>query len=164
MYAKLLEVLGDEPSAEGYYADQAKGLLGERAERWRSTFATAARATSGSSGCAPRASPCEPVFGPGEALSDPHLAEIGLAVPRSDDDGHDDRDGVVLATPIAVRPGPRRRPTRPGDAGYLAAGEAYRRAQSRRRRLLGGRAGARLLGVRGRARSPPRCSPTSAPR
>ena len=27
--------------------------------------------------------PCEPVFAPGEALSDPHLHEIGLAVPRT---------------------------------------------------------------------------------
>ncbi len=38
MYAKLLEVLGDEPSVEGYYADQVKGKLTERAVRWRSFF------------------------------------------------------------------------------------------------------------------------------
>ena len=40
------------------------------------------------------------MFGPGEALGDPHVAEVGLASPRSDL-GHDD---VVLATPMSVRP------------------------------------------------------------
>ncbi|HKY65164.1 MAG TPA: CoA transferase, partial [Acidimicrobiales bacterium] len=39
MYPKLLEVLGDEPSSEGYYTDQATGALGRRAARWRATFA-----------------------------------------------------------------------------------------------------------------------------
>ena len=34
MYAALIAVLGDEPSAEGYYTDQMTGQLGERAERW----------------------------------------------------------------------------------------------------------------------------------
>ena len=44
--------------------------------------------------------PCEPVLAPGEALSDPHLHEIGLAVARTEC-GHDDR---VIAAPIAVAP------------------------------------------------------------
>ena len=115
MYPKLLEVLGDEPSSEGYYTDQATGALRERAERWRSTFATRPRdawiAALREAGIA-----AEPVFGPGEALADPHVAEVGLALGRSEQ-GHDD---VVLATPVSVLPladeppaGRRRRSRRP---------------------------------------------------
>ena len=99
MYAKLIEVLGDEPSNEGYYVDQATGALNARATRWRATFALEPRDVwierLRAAGIA-----CEPVLGPGEALSDPHLAEIGVALCRSDE-GHDD---VVVGTPIAVRP------------------------------------------------------------
>ncbi len=99
MYAKLIEVLGDEPSTEGYYTDQATGALNDRAVRWRTTFATRPRdewtGRLREAGIA-----CEPVFGPGEALADPHLAEIGLAVPRFEA-GHAD---VVVATPISVEP------------------------------------------------------------
>jgi crotonobetainyl-CoA:carnitine CoA-transferase CaiB-like acyl-CoA transferase len=40
------------------------------------------------------------VLGPGEALSDPHLAEAGLAISRSEG-GHSD---VLVATPISVLP------------------------------------------------------------
>jgi crotonobetainyl-CoA:carnitine CoA-transferase CaiB-like acyl-CoA transferase len=99
MYPKLLEVLGDEPSAEGYYTDQAKGALNERAIRWRSFFAEQPRdiwiERLRAAGI-----PCEPVFTPGEALGDDHLAAIGLAVPRED---HGHRD-VVVGAPIAVVP------------------------------------------------------------
>ncbi|MFI5045748.1 MAG: CoA transferase [Acidimicrobiia bacterium] len=99
MYAKLLEVLGDEPSTEGYYSDQVKGLLNERAVRWRSFFAEQPRDVwimrLREAGV-----PCEPVFAPGEALADAHLHEIGLALPRSED-GHEDR---VIGAPIAVAP------------------------------------------------------------
>lgn len=95
MYAKLLEVLGDEPSEEGYYADQMAGRLGERARRWVSFFATRPRdewiERLRAAGVA-----CEPVYGPGEALSEPHLAEVGLAVRDGDD--------VVVGSPIAVAP------------------------------------------------------------
>ncbi|HVU72754.1 MAG TPA: CoA transferase [Mycobacteriales bacterium] len=95
MYAKLLEVLGDEPSEKGYYADQSAGLLNARAERWRSTFATEPRDVwverLRAVGVA-----CEPVLGPGQALSDPHLAAIGLAV----QDGAD----VVLDVPVTLTP------------------------------------------------------------
>lgn len=114
MYAKLLEVLGDEPSIEGYYADQTAGRLGERALRWRSFFA-----------CQPRdvwierlravGVACEPVLSPGEALADPHLAEIGLAVASAEAGHHD----VVVGTPLAVAPlvaDPEATPVR-GDAG-----------------------------------------------
>ena len=99
MYAKLLDVLGDEPSTAGYYTDQSTGELGRRAERWGSTFATRPRdewiARLRDVGVA-----AEPVFGPGEALSDPHVAEVGLAAVRSEL-GHED---VVVASPVAVGP------------------------------------------------------------
>ncbi|MBL7519181.1 CoA transferase, partial [Frankia sp. CNm7] len=97
MYAKLIEVLGDEPSAEGYYTDQATGKLQDRAQRWRAPFALLPRDVwierLRRAGVA-----CEPVLGPGEALRDPHLTEIGLAVAR-------DRD-VMLGSPITVGPLP----------------------------------------------------------
>ena len=163
MYPKLLDVLGDEPSGEGYYTDQATGALRERAARWRSTFATRPRdewiARLREAGIA-----AEPVFGPGEALGDPHVAEVGLASPRSDL-GHDD---VVLATPMSVRPlvddppSDRRRPT------------------ARRRRRWSTRVRPTWQPPAGRTSSPgcacstsrpsspgpwpPRSSPTSAPR
>ncbi len=99
MYAKLIEVLGDEPSDQGYYTDQATGKLNDRAIRWRAMFATQTRDVwvrrLRQVGVA-----CEPVLGPGEALDDPHLHETGLAVSRSDQ-GHDD---VVVATPLTVQP------------------------------------------------------------
>ena len=51
MYAKLLEVLGDEPSIEGYYADQVKGLLTDaRCGGGRSSSGN--RVTRGSRACA----------------------------------------------------------------------------------------------------------------
>ncbi|HET6949691.1 MAG TPA: CoA transferase [Acidimicrobiales bacterium] len=125
MYGALIEVLGDEPSPDGYYTDQMTGKLGERAERWVSFFATRPRDTwirrLREAGVA-----CEPVLGPGEALSDPHLGEIGLAVERTDR-GHRD---VVVGSPIAVAPlappaavGPPATPAAPaggaGPAGLL---------------------------------------------
>jgi crotonobetainyl-CoA:carnitine CoA-transferase CaiB-like acyl-CoA transferase len=99
MYASLISVLGDVPSTEGYYSDQATGKLGERARRWGSFFVTRTRAEwvrlLREAGVA-----CEPVLGPGEILADPHLAETGLAVHCSDGP-HDD---VVVGSPISVRP------------------------------------------------------------
>ncbi|MFC5753898.1 CaiB/BaiF CoA-transferase family protein [Actinomadura rugatobispora] len=99
MYTALLGVLGDEPSAEGYYTDQMTGRLGERAARWGAIFATRPRdvwiGQLRESGVA-----CEPVFGPGEALGDPHAAENGLALTRTDG-GHRD---VVVGSPISVSP------------------------------------------------------------
>ena len=99
MYAKLLEVLGDEPSVEGYYADQTAGRLGDRARRWRGFFVQQPRDVwierLRAVGVA-----CEPVLAPGEALIEPHLAEIGLAVTR-EVDGHEE---VVLGSPVAVTP------------------------------------------------------------
>jgi crotonobetainyl-CoA:carnitine CoA-transferase CaiB-like acyl-CoA transferase len=122
MYASLIGVLGDEPSVDGYYSDQMTGKLGERAARWVSFFATRPRdewiPLLRVAGVA-----CEPVFGPGEALADPHLAEIGLAVRRSAGNHRD----IVLGSPISVRPlGARAEvravPPADGVAGGLLAG------------------------------------------
>jgi crotonobetainyl-CoA:carnitine CoA-transferase CaiB-like acyl-CoA transferase len=98
MYAALIEVLGDEPSNEGYYSDQMTGKLGERAARWVSLFATQPRDVWVERLRAAKVA-CEPVLGPGEVLTDPHLAEIGLALTRTDQ-GHRD---VVVGSPISVR-------------------------------------------------------------
>ncbi|WP_018501719.1 CaiB/BaiF CoA-transferase family protein [Parafrankia discariae] len=99
MYARLIDVLGDTPSDEGYYADQMTGALNERARRWRSPFALRPREDwlnrLRAAGIA-----CEPVLRPGDALTDPHLAEVGLAVTRAES-GHRD---VVVGSPISVRP------------------------------------------------------------
>ena len=104
-------------------------------------------ATSGSSGCATAGVAAEPVYGPGEALADPHLAEVGLALPVADA-GHDD---VVVATPVSVLPlsdaARRRRPRR--RLPLAAAPEAERATAGRG--LLDGLQGARLLRVRRRA-------------
>jgi len=99
MYPTLIEVLGDEPSQEGYYRDQVTGALNERATRWRSVFVRQDRdlwiEQLRGAGI-----PCEPVLSPGEALADPHLAEAGLAIQRSEGAHRD----VLVATPISVRP------------------------------------------------------------
>jgi crotonobetainyl-CoA:carnitine CoA-transferase CaiB-like acyl-CoA transferase len=93
MYPKLLAVLGDEPSEQGYYADQVSGQLQARARRWNDLFRARTRdewiALLRAEGVA-----CEPVNGPGDALADNHLAEIGLAREEGGD--------LVLGTPIAV--------------------------------------------------------------
>lgn len=99
MYAALLEVLGDEPSPDGYYTDQVTGALNDRAVRWRSTFAGQPRdvwiGQLRKAGVA-----CEPVLSPGEALSDPHLAAIGLTASRTEGGHHD----VFVGSPIEVTP------------------------------------------------------------
>ena len=99
MYDSLIEVLGDEPSAQGYYADQAAGALNDRAVRWRSIFPTRTR-DEWIRRLRPAGVACEPVLAPGQALADPHLAEIGLAVACSEA-GHED---VVVVAPLSVRP------------------------------------------------------------
>jgi crotonobetainyl-CoA:carnitine CoA-transferase CaiB-like acyl-CoA transferase len=97
MYAKLIEVLGDEPSKDGYYAEQVSGALNARAVAWKSTFAQAPRAEWVAKlrevGVA-----CEPVLTPGDLLSDPHVAEVGLVVERTDRGARD----VMVAAPITV--------------------------------------------------------------
>ncbi|SEP10637.1 CoA transferase [Trujillonella endophytica] len=120
MYRALIDVLGDEPSEAGYYTDQRTGHLQERAVRWRSFFAQRPRdawiADLRRAGVA-----CEPVHAPGEALAEPHLTEVGLAVPRSEC-GHDD---VVVGSPLSVAPlagsaAPAPAPRPPSGRGLLA--------------------------------------------
>ena len=87
---------------------------------------------------------CEPVLGPGEALTDPHLAEAGLSV-TCREGGHDD---VMVTTPISVTPS---RPRRHRRAGSTAGpdGDPWGRRSTRRAQGRG------LLRVRrGPARRP----------
>ncbi|HEX5945576.1 MAG TPA: CoA transferase [Acidimicrobiales bacterium] len=103
MYDRVIEVLGDEPSTDGYYAEQTSGLLQDRARRWHEVFPTQRREVwidrLRGAGVA-----CEPVLAPGEALADPHLAEIGLAVRAGDADHGGEPGDVVVGSPIAVHP------------------------------------------------------------
>ncbi len=96
MYAKLIGVLGDEPSKEGYYAEQVTGALQARAQRWKARFAEQPRAhwmeQLPAAGIA-----CEPVLSPGDVMSDPHLAAAGLSVQRADD--------TLVGSGISVVPG-----------------------------------------------------------
>ena len=149
MYPALLEALGDEPSEEGYYADQVAGALIDRAvgggpcspPRPADVWIERLRAV----GVA-----CEPVFGPGEALADPHLAEIGLAV-----DAHRRRP-----------PRRRGRLTRSRCGPLTDGGNSDARPSPTRRRLdpsARRAAGRGLLGLRRRARSVRRCWPIWGP-
>ncbi|AHH20929.1 CoA-transferase family III protein [Nocardia nova SH22a] len=99
MYRAVIEVLGDEPSPDGYYTDQTSGKLQDRAKRWTSFFATRPRAVwierLRAAGVA-----CEPVLGPGEVLRDGHTVETGLAVVRSEQ-GHTD---LMMGSPFEIRP------------------------------------------------------------
>jgi crotonobetainyl-CoA:carnitine CoA-transferase CaiB-like acyl-CoA transferase len=107
MYDKVIAVLGDEPSTDGYYAEQMSGLLQARAHRWQDVFPHQGRDAwideLRAAGVA-----CEPVLAPGEALAEPHAAEIGLAVRAGDDDGVSAAGGrpddVVVGSPIRVTP------------------------------------------------------------
>jgi crotonobetainyl-CoA:carnitine CoA-transferase CaiB-like acyl-CoA transferase len=99
MYEKLIQVLGDEPSSAGYYAEQVSGMLNQRAVRWRSMFAERPRDVwmeqLRAAGVA-----CEPVLAPGDALSDPHLRAAGIAVEQVSEMHHD----VVVSSGISVEP------------------------------------------------------------
>ncbi|MBF4996452.1 CoA transferase [Nocardia sp. BSTN01] len=99
MYQAVIEVLGDEPSPDGYYTDQTTGKLRARAQRWTSFFATEPREVwverLRAAGVA-----CEPVLGPGEVLRDPHTADTGMAVTRSER-GHQD---LMIGSPFEIRP------------------------------------------------------------
>ena len=101
MYAALIQILGDEPSPRGYYADQVSGMLGERARRWRSFFARHPRHVwiqrLRDAGVA-----CEPVLAPGDLLTDAHALEAGLVAERTVGGERQ----LSVATPIQVRPLP----------------------------------------------------------
>lgn len=122
MYEKLIQVLGDEPSASGYYSEQVSGLLNERAVRWRTTFAQQPRDVWMERLRLANVA-CEPVLAPGDALSDPHLGVIGLAVERHAGTHRD----IVVGSAISVLSGDdapppvdRDRSSRAADGGLLA--------------------------------------------
>jgi crotonobetainyl-CoA:carnitine CoA-transferase CaiB-like acyl-CoA transferase len=81
MYEKVIQVLGDEPSTAGYYAEQVSGQLQVRAQRWRELF-TAQPASVWMERLRAVGVACEPVLAPGEALKDPHLTAAGIALER----------------------------------------------------------------------------------
>ncbi|WP_019925679.1 CoA transferase [Nocardia sp. BMG111209] len=127
MYESVIRVLGDEPSADGYYTDQMTGKLRDRARRWTEFFATRPRADwverLRAAGVA-----CEPVLGPGEVLADPHLAEIGLSATEFAD-GH---EVVTFGSPLTIHPrttpapgaSPAESATLPAESALSAAGSA----------------------------------------
>lgn len=113
MYGALIAELGDEPSTEGYYADQVTGALNARAVRWRTLFLQQPREVwmqrLRAAGVA-----CEPVLAPGEALSEPHLAEVGLAVVREEGPHRDTLLGSTISVSSVDAGGA-------GGAGHQAA-------------------------------------------
>ena len=169
MYAKVIEVLGDEPSEDGYYAEQMNGLLSARAERWRAVFAT--RAPRGVDRAAAGGRRGLRAGARRRARRSPTRTSPRSAWPsRAGDDGHDD---VVarLARSHVVPPLPRPPPTEPptGDrprAGRPARGRAGRGLLGLRRRAAG-RRGARRPRRRRRqgraARRARRCAPPPTP-
>jgi crotonobetainyl-CoA:carnitine CoA-transferase CaiB-like acyl-CoA transferase len=78
-YEAFLRHIGDPPSEHGYNADLVSGAMVERGERWAARFAARERAIW-LDDLAGHDFRCEPVLRPGEALRDPHVREVGLAV------------------------------------------------------------------------------------
>jgi len=114
-YEAFLDHVGDPPSEHGYNADLVSGAMVERGERWAAMFATRDRA-SWLDDLAGHDFRCEPVLLPGEALRDPHVRDVGLAV---------EHDGITgLGPAVTVT-----------EAG---AGEDRARAADAERRLLDG--------------------------
>lgn len=94
-YEAFLEHMGDPPSEHGYNADLISGAMVERGERWAAAFATRDRAWW-LDDLAGHDFRCEPVLRPGEALRDPHVREVGLAVDWDDPD----RGPVTVVGPV----------------------------------------------------------------
>ncbi|HXY27133.1 MAG TPA: CoA transferase, partial [Acidimicrobiales bacterium] len=85
-YEAFLEHMGEPPSENGYNADLISGAMVERGERWAAKFAARDRGWW-LEDLAGNDFRCEPVLRPGEALRDPHVRQVGLAV-EHDDAGH----------------------------------------------------------------------------
>ena len=128
MYPKLLEVLGDEPSSEGYYTDQATGALRERAERWRSVVRRPAPRRVDRPRSERRASPPSRCSGPARRWPTPTWPRSAW---RSDGPSgatttscSPPRSSVVpLADDLAARVAPADAPpTRTGPGSALLAG------------------------------------------
>jgi crotonobetainyl-CoA:carnitine CoA-transferase CaiB-like acyl-CoA transferase len=108
-YEAFLAHIGDPPSDEGYNAEMMSGAMVERGRRWADKFGARDRAWW-LDYLAGHDFRCEPVLRPGEALLDPHLRELGLAI-----DHHDPGRGPITV----LGPGVRVMPT--GTGTYRAA-------------------------------------------
>jgi len=82
-YEAFLERMDEPPSEQGYNADLVSGAIAERSERWEARFATRDRAWW-LDDLAGHSFRVEPVLRPGEALGDPHVRALGLAVDCDD--------------------------------------------------------------------------------
>ena len=111
-YEEFLEHMGEPRSEAGYNADTMSGVMVERGKRWAEKFAAHDR-DWWIADLAGRNFRCEPAWGPGEALRDPHLREVGLSVDVSGEDEPMTVLGpVVTVTPVASS-GATRRPSDP---------------------------------------------------
>ena len=82
-FEAFLEHIGDPPSEAGYNAELMSDAMEVRGRRWAELFATREREWWVSD-LAGQKFRCVPVLRPGEALRDPHVREIGLAVDHGD--------------------------------------------------------------------------------
>jgi crotonobetainyl-CoA:carnitine CoA-transferase CaiB-like acyl-CoA transferase len=82
-YEAFLEHMDEPPSEKGYNAELISGAMVERGERWAARFATHDRDWWVEE-LAGHDFRCEPVLRPGEALRDPHVREVGLALDVDD--------------------------------------------------------------------------------
>jgi crotonobetainyl-CoA:carnitine CoA-transferase CaiB-like acyl-CoA transferase len=78
-FEAFLEHIGDPPSEVGYNAELMSDAMEIRGKRWAEMFATRDR-DWWVSDLAGQKFRCEPVLRPGEALRDPHVRQVGLAV------------------------------------------------------------------------------------
>ena len=107
-YEAFLEHMGEPPSHQGYNADLMSGAMVERGRRWAVRFTSRDRAWW-LEDLAGRDFRCEPVLGPGEALRDSHVRDVGLAVAQ-DDPERGSLTGVgpvVRIVPVGDGAGPR---------------------------------------------------------
>jgi crotonobetainyl-CoA:carnitine CoA-transferase CaiB-like acyl-CoA transferase len=114
-YEAFLAHIGDPPSEAGYNAEMMDGTMVERGQRWAAKFATRDRSWWLDE-LAGHDFRCEPVLRPGEALLDPHVREVGLAI-----DHHDPERGPI----IVLGPGVHVTPT--GPSSSAASGAAHAR-------------------------------------
>jgi crotonobetainyl-CoA:carnitine CoA-transferase CaiB-like acyl-CoA transferase len=111
-YEAFLEHMGDEPSEAGYNADLAGGAMAKRSARWAERFAAHDRSWWVED-LAGQAFRCEPVWRPGEALLDGHVAQIGLSAEHP----VPGRGSVTSLGPVArVVPVAREAGADPGEA------------------------------------------------
>jgi crotonobetainyl-CoA:carnitine CoA-transferase CaiB-like acyl-CoA transferase len=78
-FEAFLEHIGDPPSEAGYNAELMSDAMEVRGKRWAEMFATRDR-DWWVRDLAGRKFRCEPVLSPGEALRDPHVRQVGLAI------------------------------------------------------------------------------------